>query len=112
MILLSKVDDRKTVLGLYKIAHEVVNGQWWAQNDFILLLNKLEHKIKTGKPNFPRPGQMITEYNSPMKKLCEDFVPHSKVLASIHLVVIFNLIFNFFFFSKFEAHLWSFTAFG
>jgi NCK-associated protein 1 len=27
MILLSKVDDRKTVLGLYTIAHEMVNGQ-------------------------------------------------------------------------------------
>lgn len=27
MILLSKVDDRKTVLGLYTIAHEMVHGQ-------------------------------------------------------------------------------------
>ena len=27
MILLSKVDDRKTVLGLYTLAHEMINGQ-------------------------------------------------------------------------------------
>ena len=27
MILLSKVDDRKTVLGLFTIAHEMVHGQ-------------------------------------------------------------------------------------
>jgi NCK-associated protein 1 len=27
MILLSKVDDRKIVLGLYTIAHEMINGQ-------------------------------------------------------------------------------------
>ena len=46
---------------------------------------------------------MITEYDSPMKKLSEDFVPHSKVLASIHLVVIVNLIFNYFFFSDLKC---------
>ncbi len=59
MILLSRVDDRKTVLGLYTIAHEIVNGQ--------------------GDPSFPRLGQMIVDYEVPMKKLAEDFVPHSKV---------------------------------
>ncbi len=60
MILLSKVDDRKTVLGLYTIAHEIVNGQ--------------------GDPGFPRLGQMIVDYEAPMKKLSEDFVPHSKLI--------------------------------
>ena len=34
MILLSKVDDRKTVLGLYTIAHEMVNGQGYNENGF------------------------------------------------------------------------------
>ena len=67
IILLSKVDDRKTVLGLYTIAHELVNGQ--------------------GDPSFPRLGQMIVDYEVPMKKLAEDFVPHSKVkkLEKIHV---------------------------
>lgn len=60
MILLSKVDDRKTVLGLYTIAHEIANGQ--------------------GDPSFPRLGQMIIDYEIPMKKLAEDFVPHSKLI--------------------------------
>lgn len=60
MILLSKVDDRKTVLGLYTIAHEMVNGQ--------------------GDQSFPRLGQMIIDYEIPMKKLAEDFVPHSKLI--------------------------------
>ncbi|CAF1006447.1 unnamed protein product [Brachionus calyciflorus] len=60
IILLSKVDDRKTVLGLYTIAHEMLNGQ--------------------GDPSFPRLGQMIIDYEIPMKKLAEDFVPHSKLI--------------------------------
>ncbi len=59
MILLSKVDDRKIVLGLFTIAHEMVNGQ--------------------ADASFPRLGQMIIDYENPMKKLIEDFVPHSKV---------------------------------
>jgi NCK-associated protein 1 len=59
LILLSKVDDRKTVLGLFTIAHEMVNGQ--------------------ADASFPRLGQMIIDYENPMKKLIEDFTPHSKV---------------------------------
>ena len=74
MILLSKVDDRKTVLGLYTIAHEIVNGQ--------------------GDPSFPRLGQMIVDYDVPMKKLAEDFVPHSKVciLSNNFLKLFFSYI--------------------
>jgi len=60
MILLSKVDDRKTVLGLYTISHEMTHGQ--------------------GDSSFPRLGQMIVDYEVPMKKLAEDFVPHSKLI--------------------------------
>jgi NCK-associated protein 1 len=60
MILLSKVDDRKTVLGLFTISHELTHGQ--------------------GDSSFPRLGQMIVDYEVPMKKLAEDFVPHSKLI--------------------------------
>ncbi|KAL3842215.1 hypothetical protein ACJMK2_020254 [Sinanodonta woodiana] len=61
MILVSKVDDRKLVLSLYSVAHEFVNSQ--------------------GDPSFPRLGQMILDYENPMKKMSEEFVPHSRILV-------------------------------
>lgn len=33
-------------------------------------------------PSFPRLGQMIIDYESPIKKLNEEFVPHTKLLAA------------------------------
>lgn len=70
MILVSKVDDRKAVLSLYSVAHEYMHGQ--------------------GDPSFPRLGQMILDYEVPMKKMTEEFVPHSRVLTpgilSLHSV--------------------------
>ncbi|KAL5007330.1 hypothetical protein ScPMuIL_016136 [Solemya velum] len=60
MILVSKVDDRKVVLSLYNCAHEYLNG--------------------AGDMAFPRLGQMILDYEVPMKKLAEEFVPHSRIL--------------------------------
>ncbi|CAL4093232.1 unnamed protein product, partial [Meganyctiphanes norvegica] len=62
MILLSRVEDRKAVLGLFNAAHEMVNNQ--------------------GDPSFPRLGQLIMDYEHPLKKLHEEFVPHSKLLAT------------------------------
>lgn len=61
LILLSRVDDRKAVLGLFNAAHEMVHG--------------------AGDPAFPRLGQLIVEYESPLKKLSEEFVPHSRALT-------------------------------
>lgn len=60
MILLSHVEDRKAVLGLFNAAHEMVH-------------NKTD-------PSFPRLGQLIMDYDVPLKKLSEEFVPHSKLL--------------------------------
>ncbi|GFV82976.1 membrane-associated protein Hem [Trichonephila clavipes] len=60
MILLSRVEDRKAVLGLFTLAHEMTHGH----ND----------------PTFPRMGQLILDYDNPIKKLSEEFVPHSKLL--------------------------------
>ncbi|XP_045128198.1 membrane-associated protein Hem-like isoform X1 [Portunus trituberculatus] len=61
MILLSRVEDRKAVLGLFNAAHEMVNNQ--------------------GDPSFPRLGQMIMDYETPLKKLNEEFNPHAKLLS-------------------------------
>ncbi|KAK2153078.1 hypothetical protein LSH36_308g01013 [Paralvinella palmiformis] len=60
MILLSRVEDRKAVLGLFNFAHELQSGRV--------------------ESSFPRLGQMIIEYDPPIKKLSEEFIPHSKCL--------------------------------
>ncbi|KAF4526918.1 hypothetical protein B566_EDAN008361 [Ephemera danica] len=60
MILLSRVEDRKAVLGLFNAAHEMVHSQ--------------------SDTAFPRLGQMIMDYDPPIKKLSEEFIPHSKTL--------------------------------
>lgn len=62
MVLLSRVEDRKAVLGLFNAAHEMVHSQ--------------------SDPSFPRLGQMIMDYDAPLKKLSEEFVPHSKLLKN------------------------------
>lgn len=73
MVLVSKVDDRKAVIGLFNTAHELTHGH--------------------SENSFPRLGQMIVEYEQPMKKLSEEFVPHSKLLfnALISLQESFHL---------------------
>lgn len=60
MILLSQVEDRKAVLGLFNTAHEMTHGQ--------------------SDSSFPRLGQLIVDYDPPMKKLSEEFIPHAKLL--------------------------------
>ncbi|CAJ0558036.1 unnamed protein product, partial [Mesorhabditis spiculigera] len=62
MILLSRVDDRKAVLGLFNAAHELANGQTEA--------------------SFPRLGQMILDYESPLKKLSEELTPLNRLMLS------------------------------
>uniref|UniRef100_T1JIM6 Membrane-associated protein Hem n=1 Tax=Strigamia maritima TaxID=126957 RepID=T1JIM6_STRMM len=67
MILLSRVEDRKAVLGLFNAAHE--NGARTKNN----------LSISRSDSSFPRLGQMVVDYDPPMKKLAEEFVPHSNV---------------------------------
>lgn len=62
MVLLSRVEDRKAVLGLFSAAYELQN-------------NQSDH-------SFPRLGQMIVDYDVPLKKLSEEFIPHQKLLTS------------------------------
>lgn len=59
MILVSRVDDRRAVLGLYNAAFELSNGQ--------------------NESTFPRLGQMILDYENPLKKLSEDLGPLNRV---------------------------------
>ena len=61
MILLSRVEDRKAVLGLFNAAHEMTHSQ--------------------SDPAFPRLGQMVIDYDPPLKKLSEEFVPHTRILT-------------------------------
>ncbi|KAI1899989.1 hypothetical protein AGOR_G00067600 [Albula goreensis] len=58
ILMLSRIDDRKVLVGMYNCAHEMSNG--------------------TSDPAYPRLGQMILEYDHPWKKLTEDFGPHTK----------------------------------
>ncbi|XP_016117211.1 nck-associated protein 1-like, partial [Sinocyclocheilus grahami] len=56
--MLSRIDDKKAIVGMYNCAYEFSNGN--------------------SDPSFPRLGQMLIEYGHPWKKLSEEFGPHTK----------------------------------
>ena len=58
---LTRVDDRKAVLGLFNAAYKMSQNQ--------------------SDPSFPRLGQMVINYDPPLKKLSEEFVPHTRTLT-------------------------------
>ncbi|KAK3512968.1 hypothetical protein QTP70_033400 [Hemibagrus guttatus] len=70
ILMLSRVDERKVLIGMYNCAYELSNG--------------------SSDPSFPRLGQTIIEYENPLKKLTEEFGPHTKsvteALLSLHFV--------------------------
>ncbi|XP_066564392.1 nck-associated protein 1-like [Amia ocellicauda] len=70
IIMLSRIDDKKVLVGMYNCAHEMSNGNT--------------------DPAYPRLGQMLLEYDHPWKKLTEEFGPHTKsvteALLSLQLV--------------------------
>lgn len=41
--------------------------------------NSLEFVFILSDREYPRLGQMIVDYENPLKKMMEEFVPHSKV---------------------------------
>ncbi|KAK1905214.1 Nck-associated protein 1, partial [Dissostichus eleginoides] len=53
--------ERKAIIGLYNYAHEMTHG--------------------ASDREYPRLGQMIVDYENPLKKLMEEFVPHGKSLS-------------------------------
>ncbi|XP_076252392.1 nck associated protein 1 Hem [Rhynchophorus ferrugineus] len=67
MVLLSRVEDRKAVLGLFNAAYEIVHG--------------------SADTSFPRLGSMIMDYDVPFKKLSEEFVPHTRLLSQALLSI-------------------------
>ncbi|XP_037829346.1 nck-associated protein 1 isoform X2 [Kryptolebias marmoratus] len=71
MIILSRIEERKAIIGLYNYAHEMTHG--------------------ASDREYPRLGQMIVDYENPLKKMMEEFVPHGKSLsdALISLQVVY-----------------------
>uniref|UniRef100_A0A3B4DIY9 NCK associated protein 1 like n=1 Tax=Pygocentrus nattereri TaxID=42514 RepID=A0A3B4DIY9_PYGNA len=61
ILMLSRIDDKKAIVGMYNCAHEFSNG--------------------CSDPSYPRLGQMIVEYEHPLKKLTEEFGPHTKAVT-------------------------------
>lgn len=82
MILLSRVEDRKAVLGLYNAAHELTHNHGYEPESKIETTKLTKDLYLNSDVSFPRLGQMIMDYDPPLKKLSEEFVPHSKVLVS------------------------------
>ncbi|CAH2224659.1 nck-associated 1-like isoform X1 [Pelobates cultripes] len=70
ILLMSRIEDRKILVALYNCAHEMLQGQ--------------------SDPTFARLGQMLLEYDNPLKKLSEEFGPHTKTvndaLMSLHFL--------------------------
>uniref|UniRef100_A0A4W5PS31 NCK associated protein 1 like n=1 Tax=Hucho hucho TaxID=62062 RepID=A0A4W5PS31_9TELE len=61
IVMLSRVEDKKVLVGMYNCAHEMSNG--------------------SSDPAYPRLAQMFMEYEQPIKKLTEEFGPHTKVMS-------------------------------
>ncbi|KAL4635490.1 nck-associated protein 1 isoform X3 [Arapaima gigas] len=61
MLLLSRIEERKAIIGLYNYAHEMTHS--------------------SSDREYPRLGQMIVDYENPLKKMMDEFVPHSKSLS-------------------------------
>ncbi|KAL7989914.1 hypothetical protein Chor_012580 [Crotalus horridus] len=59
IVLLSRIEDRKVLIGLHHCTHEMIHG--------------------TSDASFRRLGQMIIEYENPLRKLVEEFGPHTKM---------------------------------
>uniref|UniRef100_A0A493TL11 NCK associated protein 1 like n=1 Tax=Anas platyrhynchos platyrhynchos TaxID=8840 RepID=A0A493TL11_ANAPP len=62
VLLLARTEDRRVLVGMYHCAHEMSHG--------------------ASDPSFARLGQMLLEYEHPLKKLTEEFGPHTKAVTS------------------------------
>ncbi|XP_060899181.1 nck-associated protein 1-like [Labrus mixtus] len=62
IITLSRIDDKKALVGMFNCAHEMTNG--------------------SSDPSYPRLGQMFVEYEHPLKKLTEEFGPHTRSVTA------------------------------
>ncbi|XP_039654666.1 nck-associated protein 1-like isoform X2 [Perca fluviatilis] len=62
IITLSRIDDKRALVGMFNCAHEMTNG--------------------SSDPSYPRLGQMFVEYEHPWKKLTEEFGPHTRSVTA------------------------------
>uniref|UniRef100_A0A8C4NIK5 NCK-associated protein 1 n=1 Tax=Eptatretus burgeri TaxID=7764 RepID=A0A8C4NIK5_EPTBU len=61
MIIMARIEERKAIIGLYNYAHEMTHG--------------------SSDREFPRLGQLILDYENPLKKMIEEFHTHSKSIT-------------------------------
>ncbi|XP_027713854.1 nck-associated protein 1-like [Vombatus ursinus] len=69
ILLLSRIEDRRVLIGMYNCAFEMTQGH--------------------SDPSFARLGQMVLEYDHPLKKLTEEFGPHTKAVSGALLSLYF-----------------------
>ncbi|KAM8915021.1 nck-associated protein 1-like isoform 1-T1 [Spinachia spinachia] len=62
IIMLSRIDDKKALVGMFNCAHEMTNG--------------------SSDSSYPRLGQMFVDYENPWKKLTEEFGPHTRSVTA------------------------------
>lgn len=87
VLLLARTEDRRVLIGMYHCAHEMSHGARWAGCPRGLsplgavAEDCLQHvcHYPCSDSSFARLGQMVLEYDHPLKKLTEEFGPHSKV---------------------------------
>ncbi|KAI6193204.1 Membrane-associated protein gex-3 [Aphelenchoides besseyi] len=73
MLLIGRVEDRKAILGLFNVTHQIFCGQ--------------------NEQSYPRLGQMIVDYENPLKKLSDDFASISG-LVQLSLTSLYNIYFR------------------
>lgn len=95
VLLLARTEDRRVLVGMYHCAHEMSHGARWVgfpplpkkknplggvSSGFVPPFQGLSPSpCPHSDPSFARLGQMLLEYEHPLKKLTEEFGPHTKV---------------------------------
>uniref|UniRef100_A0A671E263 NCK associated protein 1 like n=1 Tax=Rhinolophus ferrumequinum TaxID=59479 RepID=A0A671E263_RHIFE len=72
IFLLSRIEDRRVLIGLYNCAQEMMHGHV--------------------DPSYARLSQMVLEYDHPLKKLTEEFGPHTKAVSGALLSLYFLFV--------------------
>jgi len=67
MLLLSRLDERRMIAGLFNAAYSMVRG--------------------TSEPAYPRLAQLLVDYEAPLKRMHEDFLVRGLVCAWVVLVL-------------------------
>lgn len=63
----------------FESRHWIITNGYCAWVRVLLMMLHIYHIVINRDMAFPRLGQMILDYEIPMKKLAEEFVPHSRV---------------------------------